>query len=137
MIIIGKVILAIDPGSQKCGIAIVNEDGKLLEKSVITTDSLLSSIKQLMNQHSIQLIVIGDRTKSKFVRELLGMLELPIEIIDENNSSREGRYRYLQENSRWWQKLLPIGLRTPDKPYDDYVAVILAERFLSQCKINN
>jgi hypothetical protein len=51
-------------------------------------------------------------------------------MVNEDRSSLEGRYRYLKENSRGLSRILPVGLRIPREPYDDYVAVILAERFL-------
>ena len=39
--------------------------------------------------------------------------------------------RFLRAHpERGWKRLLPPGLRSPDRPYDDFVAVILAERYL-------
>jgi RNase H-fold protein (predicted Holliday junction resolvase) len=77
-------------------------------------------------------IVLGDRTHSKEVRAILKLFNVPIEVVDENRSSMEGRYRYLKENTVGFAKLLPIGLRAPKHPFDDYVAVVLAERFLKK-----
>ena len=31
---------------------------------------------------------------------------------------------------RGWRRLLPVSMQMPPEPYDDYVAVILAQRFL-------
>ncbi|HKM17981.1 MAG TPA: pre-16S rRNA-processing nuclease YqgF, partial [Limnochordia bacterium] len=31
---------------------------------------------------------------------------------------------------RGWRRLLPVSLQTPPVPIDDYVAVILAQRYL-------
>lgn len=124
------MILAIDPGNQKCGLAVVGMDQILLYKTIVPTNRLIPTVEDLLKQYSIVIIIIGDRTKSEFVRQSLLPLGLPIEMVDENRSSMEGRYRYLRENSHGWRRLLPIGLRTPDKPYDDYVAVVLAERYL-------
>jgi hypothetical protein len=61
---------------------------------------------------------------------------LPLDIVDEFQTSMLARARFCIENpARGWRKLLPCGLRTPEQPYDDYVAVILAERWLqSQTK---
>ncbi len=53
-------------------------------------------------------------------------------MIDEHRSSEQGRRRYFRENPpRGWRRLLPVGLQTPPRAYDDYVAVVLAERYLA------
>jgi hypothetical protein len=52
--------------------------------------------------------------------------------ISEDNSSREGRRRFLETNRQGWRRLVPLGLQSPWRPYDDYVAVVLGERFLAQ-----
>ena len=127
---IHRNILAIDPGNQKCGLAITDHEGTVLKKMVAPADKLVEMVGALCREFSIAVIVIGDRTYSKKVRESLQSLNLAIESVDENRSSIEGRYRYLKENTTGLAKLLPIGLRTPKQPYDDYVAVVLAERFL-------
>ena len=54
--------------------------------------------------------------------------------IDEAYSTLEGRRRYLQEHRRGWRRLLPLGLQAPPEPYDDYVAVVLGERFFAKEK---
>lgn len=123
-------ILAVDPGSEKCGLAVVEgEKMRVQEKMVVATHQFLEIAQKLCQTYGVSLILIGDRTKSKFFRAELLKIGLPIKMIDENNSSVEGRYRYLQENTTGWARLIPIGLRVPNQPYDDYVAVILAERF--------
>jgi hypothetical protein len=50
--------------------------------------------------------------------------------VDESYTSEAARRRYVAENPpRGLERLLPSSLRTPSVPYDDYVAVILGERF--------
>lgn len=122
-------ILAIDPGHCKCGLAIVDSQGVVLQKMVVESVRLTTVVSDLRLQYSIGRVALGDRTQSKQVKMMLLQLGLAVVLVDENNSSIEGRARYLRENTRGWQKLLPLGLRVPDKPYDDYVAVILAERY--------
>ncbi|HOJ78396.1 MAG TPA: Holliday junction resolvase RuvX [Bacillota bacterium] len=126
---IDYLILAIDPGNQKCGVAVVGRTSKVLQKQIVATSELTVKIEQILAKYEIQKIIIGDRTKSKAIKELLVPFSIPLVVVNEDFSSVEGKRRYLEENSKWWQKLLPIGLRVPDKPYDDYVAVILAERY--------
>jgi hypothetical protein len=103
-----------------------------MKKLVSSSDGLVATVKGLFAEFPITVIVVGDRTGSKMIRSSLGSFGVPVEMVDENGSSIEGRYRYLRENTRGWLRLIPVGLRTPDKPFDDYVAVILAERFLKK-----
>ncbi len=128
----GTLILAIDPGSQKCGLAVVDEAARILRKGIIHSEALLDEVQQVLEQYPIAVIILGDRTTSKRVYELLKPFGKDICLVDEDRSSMEGRQRYLRENSKGWARLLPIGLRVPDRPFDDYVAVILAERFLAR-----
>jgi hypothetical protein len=68
------------------------------------------------------------------VRRRLGEGGCPLEpvLVDEHRSSEQGRRRYFRDNPpRGWRRLLPVGLQTPPRAYDDYVAVILAERYLA------
>ena len=93
---------------------------------------LSNSVSVIMNKYRISTFVVGDRTNSKIVGNILKTFGLPVEMVDENNSSFEGRRRYLKDHSRGLLRLIPVGLRTPREAYDDYVAVILAERFLKK-----
>lgn len=126
------MILAIDPGSQKCGMAIVDYQGSVLEKMVIPAMELSKTVGVIMGKYRISAFVVGDRTNSRVISDILKPFGLPIEMVDENNSSCEGRRRYLKDHSKGLLRLIPIGLRVPGEAYDDYVAVILAERFLKK-----
>lgn len=97
---------------------------------VIPLEHLIETVFGLQQEFRLVLIVVGDRTHSKTIREMLTPLKLPIIRVNEDKSSIEGRYRYLRENSKGFARLIPIGLRIPKRPFDDYVAVVLAERYL-------
>ncbi|HYH01921.1 MAG TPA: resolvase [Bacillota bacterium] len=109
--------------------------GRVSEKHVVPVDDLFRFVNDLTGLYEISVIVIGNRTKSKSIKKTLLSLDIPVEMVEENNSTVEGRYRYLKENSKGLAKLLPIGLRIPAEPFDDYVAVILAERYLNKVKL--
>ncbi|MHB9130949.1 MAG: pre-16S rRNA-processing nuclease YqgF [Armatimonadota bacterium] len=126
-------LLAVDPGREKCGVAVVTYTREVLEKEIIDTASLPLRIAYHVGRYGIDTVVLGDRTGSREVRDSLRAAGMRLEIIfvDEHRSSELGRRRFLLSNkAKGWEKLLPIGMRTPNKPYDDYVAVILAERYL-------
>lgn len=126
------MLLAIDPGIQKCGLAVVTDQVTVIKKMVIPSPDLIEVVTKLNHEFRLAMVVVGDRTSSKRVREKLISLNIPIIMVDEHKSSLEGRYRYLRENTKGLVRFIPIGLRVPKEPYDDYVAVILAERFLKQ-----
>lgn len=99
---------------------------------VVPALELSNTVTVIMDKYRISTFVVGDRTNSKIIGDILKSFGLPVEMVDENNSSLEGRRRYLKEHSRGLLRLIPVGLRTPREAYDDYVAVILAERFLKK-----
>lgn len=130
MVRISGHLLAIDPGSKKCGLAVVTNEGQVLKKMVVPIERLNEIISALKWEFSLAMILVGDRTNSRHIRECLTIFQLPVVVVDEDKSTVEGRYRYLKENTRGLARLIPIGLRIPKGPFDDYVAVVLAERYL-------
>jgi RNase H-fold protein (predicted Holliday junction resolvase) len=124
------LILAIDPGSKKCGLAIVGARGEVVIQTIVATAALVPTVIEQTNRYPITLIVIGNRTRSKEIQKALQPVKLPSVLVEEDNSTLEGRYRYLREHTPGWARFIPLGLRVPKQPFDDYVAVILAERYL-------
>ncbi len=126
-------LLAIDPGREKCGVAVVTTLREVLAKEITGVDELHARVAHYIGRFGITLIVLGDRTGARDVRERLrrGGFQQEVAFVDEHRSSELGRQRYLLDHpGRGWERWLPIGLRVPDQPFDDYVAVILAERYL-------
>jgi len=130
-----RTALSIDPGSSKCGTAVVRLASKdkveLLESRVVPTDQLLTYIGELIDRSAFDFVILGDGTRSRPIQEAirekfpaLGML-----VVDEKDTTQEARARYWEHNPRrGWRRLLPASLQTPPVPFDDYVALILAER---------
>ncbi len=129
-------ILGLDPGRDKCGVAVINTEKQLVYHQVIDTPGAIALIQQLCRQFAVDLIVMGDGTTSNDWREQLkasGVKELPIVTVDETNSTLEARDRYwLMYPPRGLQRLIPQGLRIPSRPIDDIVAILLIERYLAQ-----
>ncbi len=131
------MFLAIDPGQAKCGWALMDSDGRLVGRGIWPRAALMPNLADLVASRPIELIVLGDRTGHRGILEELS--QSPdwrgrIHLVDEDRSSEEARRRYTQESTRGWRRLIPASLRYPDKPYDDYVAMILAERYLRAAK---
>lgn len=130
------VILGFDPGRQKCGVAVMGVDRRIYYHQVISSEETISTIASLRSQFPISLLVMGDQTSSKTWRQKLETdLSEPMRIIivDERNSSLEARDRYWQMYPpKGLTRLIPEGMRTPPRPIDDIVAILLIERYLGR-----
>lgn len=129
------VILAIDPGSSKVGLAVVQSDGQVLHRAVLSLGVFPGEVEALCQRFRPQCIVMGGGTGLRALEPLLRRLlpDLPLQVVNEAYTSEEARRRYLRENPpKGWRRLIPAFLRTPEQPYDDYVAVILAERYWNE-----
>ncbi len=133
-------IIAIDPGTEKCGLAVVGVDGKICLQEIVPVSQLKDTVKGVARQYGPALLVVGDRTGAESFMDMLKEADMAglgsgIESVDEHLTSQEARKRYLVERQRkgsWLYRMIPLGMQSPDQPYDDYVAVILAERYLDQ-----
>lgn len=133
---LGKLVLAIDPGNAKCGIAVVQtEDGKprMVHGEIVETPQLADALLRLKEHHDFDLVVIGNGTTSRSAQEVVRQV-LPgrsLLIVDEKDTSIRARERYWEYHPRrGWRRLLPSSLQVPPEPVDHYVALILAERAL-------
>ncbi|MCX5726180.1 MAG: resolvase [Candidatus Saganbacteria bacterium] len=126
-----KPILAIDPGKDKCGIAVISDGKTVLEKKVIPTITLKNIVSDTLKRFEIETIVLGSGTHSKIVKKELAGLNRRIVLFPEKFTTLDARKRYWAENPpKGLLVLVPEGLRLPPRPYDDYAAVLLGERFL-------
>ncbi len=132
-----KWILAIDPGSDKVGYAVVNFD--------LTHGDL--GIGYLPDMHRVfakycrdttnppQFIVMGNGTKCGILCKLFNSLELDIDIKlgDEKNTTYLARSKYFEENPpKGFWKLIPLGMQFPPRPIDDYAALLIGENYLKK-----
>ena len=129
-----KIILGLDPGRDKCGVAVI-EQKKAVYHQVIDSTVAIAIIKKLCQQYQVQLVVMGNGTTSQQWRSQLQSnlnQNIAIVTVNETNSTVEARARYWQMYSpQGWQRLLPQGLRVPPRPVDDIVAILLIERYLT------
>jgi RNase H-fold protein (predicted Holliday junction resolvase) len=129
-----SLILGFDPGRDKCGVAIVGTDRKVVWHEVVTAGNAIAQIQQLRQQYDLQTIVMGNQTTAKqWQLKLEENLDLPIVLVDE-------RYSTLEARDRFWQmypptglmRLVPQGMRDVPRPIDDIVAILLVERYLDK-----
>ena len=139
-----EILLAIDPGRAKCGVAVVagpteddaGEDARpprCLERAVVPTERLVRAVADVLGRRpEVCRILIGDGTNSATLRRALvaAFPLIPLFIVDEFNTSARARQRFVRENpAPGWRRLLPSSLRSPEVPYDDYAAILLAEDY--------
>lgn len=131
------MLMGIDPGRKKCGVAIVTEKGEEIEKKIVETSSLSHKIEEVFSQYSISKCILGNGTYADKVFNILQLLieEEKIIFIEEEGSTYLAEQRYLKENP-------PLGLNflnkiikfKPKRPMDDYTAVVLVEKYLKREK---
>lgn len=132
-----NLVLAIDPGREKCGIAVVHRQQGVITQTIIATTELREIALQLMEKYQLTIAVIGDRTTSQTAQAVLagiqsGGQQLAVIPVNEHRSTDEARKRYWQDQPpTGWKRLLPTTMQVPPRPVDDYVAVILAERYFA------
>ena len=126
-------ILGFDPGRDKCGVAIVDQNYTLYYHQVVESSQAILTLNDLLQKFSINLVVMGNQTTSKqWKKRLENELSAPISIvmIDERNSTLEARDRYWQMYPpQGLTRLIPQGMRNPPRPIDDIVAILLIERY--------
>lgn len=125
-------VLAVDPGRDKCGLAVVDAAGRVLHREVCPTGQLPVRAQDLGERFMVAALVVGDRTGARATAAALrGIAGLPsLTFVDEAGSTLEARERWRREvPARGWRRLLPRALRLPAEPIDDWAAVILADRY--------
>jgi len=128
------MILAIDPGKYKCGLALLDENGRIVAKKVAASKGISGEVERLLSGQTAVTIVIGDSKFGKEVeKELSGLpARANLIFISEKDSTRLAREQYWRENPpAGLMKLIPTSFRFPPVPVDDLAAVILGERYLN------
>jgi RNase H-fold protein (predicted Holliday junction resolvase) len=128
------VVLAIDPGRAKCGVAVVDRGATTRYRAIVSTEALADTVIELAARWRPVTLLLGNGTGAEELAARIGALspDIPLVRVDERFTSEQARARYVQEvPARGWRRLLPRTLRYPETPYDDFVAVLLAERWWS------
>ncbi|MCW6038458.1 pre-16S rRNA-processing nuclease YqgF [Spirulina subsalsa FACHB-351] len=126
-------LLGFDPGRDKCGLAVMDEQGTVYDHGVIPSGEAIAQIEQYRRKYPITQIIMGNQTTAKiWKQQLIEALSppLPIVLVDERNSSLEARDRYWEMYPpQGLTRLIPQGMRVPPRPIDDIVAILLIERY--------
>lgn len=137
-------VIAIDPGRDKCGVAVVAfaEKGAhrvldidFIEREVVSRATVIEHLAELIERFSDAVFVLGNATTSRALR-----LEIEVRFAeralyeqDETGSTLEARALYWRAKPpRGWRKVWPLSLQNPPEPIDDFAAIVLAQRFLAR-----
>lgn len=127
-------ILAVDPGRDKCGLALLGP-GSIPEKlAVVPRAELTAAIAGIARDRRLAVILVGDRTTGSQVAGEIEALEpgVPVRLVPEHNTTLRARERYFKDNPRTgWRRLVPRGLLLPPRPVDDYAALVMAEDYVA------
>ena len=127
-------VAGIDPGRDKCGVAILTSSGEIKFQQVIETEKLQKIFLQLVKDFEIKIAILGNGTTHKSAKKILEEI-LPVKVIDEKHTTEEARKLYWKKNPpTGWRKILPVSMQVPPEPVDGIVAEILAKRFLEDEK---
>lgn len=133
-----KTVLAIDPGSSKCGMALAQRDDngklRLLWRCISPRAELMDRLREAAAIEPFSMVIVGGGTTSTHVVHELreNIPSIGILVVDEKNTSLQARERYWEHNPRrGLRRLLPSTMQVPPVDVDDFVAFILAERVLS------
>lgn len=127
-----RPVLAIDPGREKCGIAVLSPAGEVLTQQVVPTAELENVVGTLMAEHA-PTVLMGNGTTSAAAKRRVEDLGCAVTLVDEYRTTDAARGAYWQAHPPCgWRRLVPRGMLVPPVPVDDFVAVILAERFLRE-----
>ena len=131
-------VLALDPGSDKVGYAVVYYDLSHGEMGI----AYLSEMQRVFRRFCAtdvdvrpQAVVMGRATAAAVLCRLYNdlQLDIPVRFAEERNTTYKARGRYFAENppTGIW-RLVPLGMQTPPRPVDDYAAWLIGEKYLSE-----
>jgi RNase H-fold protein (predicted Holliday junction resolvase) len=125
-------VLGVDPGTRKAGYALLEITGGVVTRGIEPIETLEAKLERVLAAHPVAALAMGAGTNAKAISAMLSNLGVPIRFVDERETTLAARRLYYAENrAPLWQRLLPLGLRFPPRPIDDYAAELIARRFLA------
>lgn len=130
------IIAALDPGRDKCGFAVLSDSGEVLCQRVIATENLMTEVNAAKADYGFSRLLIGNGTTSKEAQGKLAQIaNLEVIVRDEYRTTELAKQEYWQVHPpKGWRRLIPVTMQVPPVPVDDFVAVILARRYLQESK---
>jgi RNase H-fold protein (predicted Holliday junction resolvase) len=125
-------ILGVDPGTRKVGFAVVDGQGETHDLGIELIADFGSRVKGLMERWAFTAIAIGTGTNARMLGNELAALGIPVIFVNEHETTLKARSLYFADHPpKGWRRLIPLGMQLPPRPIDDYAAVLIARRFLT------
>jgi RNase H-fold protein (predicted Holliday junction resolvase) len=129
--------LGIDPGRQKCGLALITGTKRTVLLNVCVLKDLAASVSRIVEISPGLVFLLGDGTGHRGVRSVLeeGFPGVPLKLVDELKTSEEARELFFRDNPpRGLKRLVPRGLLTTGEMIDAYAAKAIVFRYLTGIK---
>jgi hypothetical protein len=126
-------VLAVDPGRDKCGVAVLAQDQVYL-RALVPRPEIALTCRYLLGQFPEVQVIVGDQTTGREVSEEIRAAcpGVSVQLVSEAYTTLEAQRLYWQDHPPGcWLRWLPAGLRLPPRPVDDYAALALARRYLA------
>lgn len=126
-------VLGIDPGTRKCGLAVVEHLGASpAALEVVALADLGERLRALLAVHQVGVAAVGRGTNVAAVLAAAEQAGLACVVVDERETSLRARARFFADHPpRGWRRFVPRGMLLPERPVDDYAALLIAERYLA------
>ncbi len=128
-----RVVLGIDPGTHKCGFAVLAQPGAASVGTRHRADRCARRDRWPLSGE----LLAARRSPSAAARirgpspQACVTSAFPIEIVDERETTLRARRRYFEAHPpTGWRRLIPRGMLLPPVPIDDFAALLIAERLL-------
>jgi RNase H-fold protein (predicted Holliday junction resolvase) len=126
------MLLGVDPGTRKCGYAVIEGIGSQpLTMGIVPLEEFGPRLATLRANFDIDMVAIGHGTNAAVVSAVVREAGLPFVLVDERETTLRARSRFFADYPpRGWRRIVPRGMLLPDRPIDDYAALLIAERYL-------
>jgi len=130
-------VLGIDPGRDKCGMAIC-VPGRIIARAIVPPDAVPGLVARWTAEYHVDTVVVGSGTGSPGIVKALGNFSAPrrrptVAVQEERATTLAARRRYFEDHPRrGWRRFLPLSLQLPPETYDDYAAALIAERYIER-----
>jgi RNase H-fold protein (predicted Holliday junction resolvase) len=134
-------LLALDPGSDKVGTAVLSFNKEEKEKTIVKKEEVLDHLEEIFRHYQIEEIVIGNGTGAEELRRMISSSypDIKISLVEEEYTTEEAQARYLEEKpmSNYEKLLRKVVSWKVKKPLDDYAALIIGEKYLKKLDKSN
>ncbi len=128
-------IISIDPGNQKCGLLLADLNNSLvIDGKIVLKNYVINLINDWIVNYSVELILLGDGTSSKYWRHQLSLNNsCPIQLVNESRTTLRARERFFELcPPKFPFSSLPKTLLFPPKNLDAIAALILIEDYFEK-----